>query len=752
MATVTEAAASHGERRGRGSTGGNGGLDRRRNRMGAVLRRAWAWSMASVFLRLGVVINAGMAMMARSPRRRRPAVPDPGVLGDGGWVVDTPPAGLPTVPAPPATGDGAPPLSRPPGKRPRPPAAAIVGESARRRPAGADGQREPRAAAVAPAGRRPPAARLATGHLSTGPGPRPARPGGTPRAMWPSWRAAAVGAAWAGLAASWLVDPLFRLTDVLTFGTLLALGALALTASRRLGVCSRDDLLEIWTLPVVLLLPPVYALVTHLPFCLLATGRPCAPGTHGAANRAAPAGAMVSPGSAEAPRPAQPEGTREGPPARAAAAPGAGGSEGRASRPAVVARGVARAGGRQIHGAAALGVAGAAASWLHGLLAPTGEPYTAHSLAGSPGRLAAVAATVLGYALVRRLLLGSPRPAVRRASLPGHRAYANAEAITGTGAGGEPGASRVPVQGGAVAPTGNEASGETWTADAIWPGWWRAPIPGSRTRVTGRWRGLCGPAKGAEIAELCSGVAVAALWAANPLLMLAVVPPVLLLASSLPPDELLAAARTDPKTRLANVTWWREVAEAELARTRRAGRPLSVLLVDIDHFKQVNDRHGHLFGDTVLVAVADALRAATRPWDLVGRFGGEEFVVLLTDVDLSTAAEVAERIRGQVAATRCPLDGPSPAAGLDGGDDDDRGTVSVTVSVGAAACEPPASLASALAAADAALYRAKAAGRNRVHLAASAAERPAAAAPAGEAGPPVQGGAPPVPPQATRAD
>ncbi|WP_241834500.1 sensor domain-containing diguanylate cyclase [Pseudofrankia asymbiotica] len=676
--------------------------------------------MASALLRLGVVTNAGIAMMARprrTPRGRRPAdqaVPAPSVLGDGGWVVDTPPTGLPTIPAPaagedapPATGDCAPPPSRPPGKRPRPPAAAVVGASARWRPAGAHGQREPRATTVAPADRRPSPARLAPGQLPVAPGPRPTRPGRTPRAT--NWRAAAVGAVWAGLAASWLVDPLFRLADVVTFATLLALGALALTASRCLGAHSRDDLLEIWTLPVVLLLPPVYALVTHLPFCLLATGRPGAAGTHGAANR-----------------------------------------------PAVAARGAARCGGRHIHGAAALGVAGAAASWLHGLLAPADEPYTAHSLVGSPGRLAAVAATVLGYALLRRLLRASPRPAARRAAHPGHRAYTDAEAITGAGAGAgpEPGDGPVAGRGGMATPVGNGAPGEAWTADATWPGWWRTTVPGARARVPGRWRGLRGPTAGVEIAELCSGVAVAALWAANPLLMAAAVPPVLLLAGSLPPDELLAAARTDPKTRLANVTWWREVAEAELARTRRAGRPLSVLLVDIDHFKQVNDRHGHLFGDTVLVAVADALRAATRPWDLVGRFGGEEFVVLLTDVDLTTAAEVAERIRHQVAATRCPLDGPPPAGpvGPDGGDVGDRGTVSVTVSVGAAACEPPASLASALAAADAALYRAKAAGRDRVHLAAPAAEQPPAVTPAGEGTPPVQGAAPPVPPQAPRAD
>ncbi|WP_198535998.1 GGDEF domain-containing protein, partial [Pseudofrankia saprophytica] len=313
-------------------------------------------------------------------------------------------------------------------------------------------------------------------------------------------------------------------------------------------------------------------------------------------------------------------------------------------------------------------------------------------------------------------------------------------------------ASRVPSQGGAPVPAGDGLRGEAWSAGTPWLGWWRGPAPADGMGLGGHWPGARRPAVGMAVAELCSGVAIAALWAANPLLMLAAVPPALLLASSLPPDELLAAARTDPKTGLANAVWWREVAEAELARSLRAGRPLSVLLVDIDHFKRVNDRHGHLFGDTVLVAVADALRAATRPWDLVGRFGGEEFVVLLTDVDLPTAADVAERIRRQVAAVRCPLDAPSPL-GPGVGDDGDGEAVGVTVSVGAAACEPGAGLASALGRADAALYRAKAAGRDRVHLA--LADPAGATVPAAQAavdGPPVQDGACSVPTQVTQAD
>ncbi|WP_248840786.1 GGDEF domain-containing protein [Frankia sp. AgKG'84/4] len=210
----------------------------------------------------------------------------------------------------------------------------------------------------------------------------------------------------------------------------------------------------------------------------------------------------------------------------------------------------------------------------------------------------------------------------------------------------------------------------------------------------------------ARIAELCSSVIVAVLWAASPLLLLAVPPPMLALQRSLVHTDLLHAARSDAKTRLANPAYWRQVAERELGRVGRSRRPMSVLLVDIDHFKRVNDRFGHLVGDIILLAVADTLRGMTRPRDLVGRFGGEEFVVLLSEVGGEHALDVAEQIRRQVARTRCRLDGHPP--------------LSVTVSVGVATHThhgPPSDLATLLARADNALYSAKADGRNRVAFA-----------------------------------
>jgi diguanylate cyclase (GGDEF)-like protein len=93
-------------------------------------------------------------------------------------------------------------------------------------------------------------------------------------------------------------------------------------------------------------------------------------------------------------------------------------------------------------------------------------------------------------------------------------------------------------------------------------------------------------------------------------------------------QQLAAAARTDPKTGLLNATAWQREADAEVARAVRAGAPLALLLIDVDHFKRVNDGHGHLIGDEVLRALAAELRQQVRESDVVGRFGGEEFTVL----------------------------------------------------------------------------------------------------------------------------
>ncbi len=144
-----------------------------------------------------------------------------------------------------------------------------------------------------------------------------------------------------------------------------------------------------------------------------------------------------------------------------------------------------------------------------------------------------------------------------------------------------------------------------------------------------------------------------------------------------------------------------EVAERTRHRCVRSGDSYALVMLDLDHFKEWNDRHGHQAGDRFLEAVAGALRLALRPGDVVGRYGGEEFVVLLPGAPLDGAARAAERLRGAVARLEA---GPRPG---------DRGTASLGVAASRAAGE---ALDAVLKRADEALYRAKDAGRDRVEL------------------------------------
>jgi diguanylate cyclase (GGDEF)-like protein len=210
---------------------------------------------------------------------------------------------------------------------------------------------------------------------------------------------------------------------------------------------------------------------------------------------------------------------------------------------------------------------------------------------------------------------------------------------------------------------------------------------------------------GVIAAEACTGVLVAVACAASPFAVLLAVPPVLVLQRTLLIADFREAARTDAKTGLANSSYWREVAEREISRARSGREPLAVLLIDIDHFKDVNDRYGHLTGDDILRAVATALTDGLRPRDFVGRFGGEEFVVLLTGSDLEQARHAAERIRLHVSDVKVEATGRSTA-------------VQVTISIGVAAFRDSGhSVHELLDAADTALYAAKRAGRNCVRVA-----------------------------------
>ena len=161
------------------------------------------------------------------------------------------------------------------------------------------------------------------------------------------------------------------------------------------------------------------------------------------------------------------------------------------------------------------------------------------------------------------------------------------------------------------------------------------------------------------------------------------------------------AARTDELTGLNNLRAFKEQADTLFTASRRNGLPLCALLVDIDHFKQINDTHGHATGDRVLQAVAQALKTTLREADLCGRLGGEEFGVLLTGTNLHEALQLAEKLRLAIQAIVVPMDNTAL-----------RVTISVGVAEAGAAC---ADITTLLAQADAAMYHAKANGRNRVH-------------------------------------
>ncbi|HUB22695.1 MAG TPA: GGDEF domain-containing protein, partial [Streptosporangiaceae bacterium] len=199
--------------------------------------------------------------------------------------------------------------------------------------------------------------------------------------------------------------------------------------------------------------------------------------------------------------------------------------------------------------------------------------------------------------------------------------------------------------------------------------------------------------------------------AVNPVLAVLGVPTVLLVRRFMMHAQLLAAARVDTKTGLLNASTWEQEAEIEIARAIRTGSPLAVALVDIDHFKTVNDTYGHLVGDKALRAVTDGLQSQLRAYDLAGRFGGEEFAVLLPHAREADALSIAERLRVHVASLSIPVR-----------DDDESGPrVQVTISVGVAALDGAArELTDLLAAADAALYHAKETGRNKTHVSAQA--------------------------------
>jgi diguanylate cyclase (GGDEF)-like protein len=203
-----------------------------------------------------------------------------------------------------------------------------------------------------------------------------------------------------------------------------------------------------------------------------------------------------------------------------------------------------------------------------------------------------------------------------------------------------------------------------------------------------------------QVTELCLAVLTAFAAAHSALASVVAIPLVIVLQRSLRHASLAAAARTDAKTGLLNAGAWQREAAVEVTRAR-AQTPLAVAIADIDHFKAVNDTYGHLAGDAVLAAVSAAMRDLLRDCDLCGRFGGEEFALLLPRTAAAQALEITERIRQGISQLAVPRDGTA--------------AIRVTISIGVAVpSQARRTLDDLLAAADHALYQAKRSGRDRV--------------------------------------
>ena len=222
-----------------------------------------------------------------------------------------------------------------------------------------------------------------------------------------------------------------------------------------------------------------------------------------------------------------------------------------------------------------------------------------------------------------------------------------------------------------------------------------APGTPLRSLVLGR-EAVCN-----QVTELCLAVLTAFAAAHSALALVVALPLVIVLQRSLRHASLAAAARTDAKTGLLNAGAWQREAAVEVTRAAPAQTPLAVAIADIDHFKAVNDTHGHLAGDAVLAAVSAAMRDLLRDCDLCGRFGGEEFALLLPRTTAAQALEITERIRQGISQLAIPRDGTA--------------AIRVTISIGVAVpSQARRTLDDLLAAADHALYQAKRSGRDRV--------------------------------------
>ncbi len=167
-------------------------------------------------------------------------------------------------------------------------------------------------------------------------------------------------------------------------------------------------------------------------------------------------------------------------------------------------------------------------------------------------------------------------------------------------------------------------------------------------------------------------------------------------------EDALQLAQKDPLTGICNRAALDEMLQRELSHALRKDAALSLLVLDIDHFKKINDQYGHIIGDCALKAIANMVNTCKRDGDLLFRYGGEEFVVLMRDTDLAGAQLLAERIRQYIADTSCNCSGAE---------------LNVAVSIGVSELQQHDNPLSLFSRADQALYRAKKNGRNQVCIA-----------------------------------
>lgn len=205
-----------------------------------------------------------------------------------------------------------------------------------------------------------------------------------------------------------------------------------------------------------------------------------------------------------------------------------------------------------------------------------------------------------------------------------------------------------------------------------------------------------------DLVLCCLGFVFAVLWRLNPWLSVPALAPLVLMSRALSVPRLEHEAQTDAKTGLLNARYLQTALEEEFLQARRQERPLAVIMADLDYLRTINNTYGHLAGDAVIVAVGKTIRQVIRSSDRGGRFGGEEFMIILPSTSGADAAQVAERVRAAIAATPVAVPTrPEP--------------VFVTMSLGVAELSAEmASVTDLTDAADVAVYEAKNRGRNTV--------------------------------------